>query len=99
MFSDITALKEHQQRLEHLATTTPSPGCPTGFCSATACALALGQASRVEAMVAVAYLDLDGFKPVNDTLGHDAGDLLLVEVASRLRESIRGGDTVGRLGR
>ena len=98
MFSDITALKEHQQRLESLAHYDALTRLPNRVLLGDRLRLALGQASREEAMVAVAYLDLDGFKPVNDTLGHDAGDLLLVEVANRLRESIRGGDTVARLG-
>jgi diguanylate cyclase (GGDEF)-like protein len=48
--------------------------------------------------LAVCYLDLDGFKPVNDTLGHQAGDALLIEIARRLRSAIRGGDTIARIG-
>jgi len=59
---------------------------------------AIAQTSREQNMVAVCYLDLDGFKPVNDTLGHEAGDQVLIEVAKRLGNTIRGGDTVARLG-
>ena len=60
--------------------------------------LALTQARRSGKLLAVCYLDLDGFKPVNDTFGHEAGDALLVEVASRLKQVLRNGDTVARLG-
>jgi diguanylate cyclase (GGDEF)-like protein len=49
-------------------------------------------------MMAICYLDLDGFKPINDTMGHDAGDHVLIEVARRIENTIRGGDTVARLG-
>ncbi len=49
-------------------------------------------------LVAVCYLDLDGFKPVNDTYGHKAGDLVLIEVAHRLRNNVKDIDTVSRLG-
>ena len=49
-------------------------------------------------MMAIGYLDLEGFKPINDTLGHDAGDQILIEVAKRIQHTIRGGDTVARLG-
>jgi diguanylate cyclase (GGDEF)-like protein len=59
---------------------------------------ALARSRRLAATVAVLFCDLDGFKMVNDTLGHDAGDLLLVEVARRLDHNLRDGDTAGRLG-
>lgn len=59
---------------------------------------ALAQAQRYERQLAVLFIDLDGFKVINDTLGHDAGDALLVEVADRLRDSLREGDTIGRMG-
>jgi len=60
--------------------------------------MALAQAERNDTLAAVAYLDLDGFKPVNDTYGHDIGDRLLVEIARRLQASTRAGDTVARMG-
>jgi diguanylate cyclase (GGDEF)-like protein len=59
---------------------------------------AIGRAQRLQGGVAVMFLDLDDFKMVNDTMGHAAGDALLREVASRLRETVRQGDTVARLG-
>jgi diguanylate cyclase (GGDEF)-like protein len=59
---------------------------------------AVVQAQRYQRRLAVMFIDLDRFKQVNDTLGHEAGDLLLKEVARRLRANLRSGDTVARLG-
>ncbi|HJW24338.1 MAG TPA: EAL domain-containing protein [Rhodocyclaceae bacterium] len=98
IFSDITALKEHQQRLEYLAHYDPLTRLPNRVLLGDRIQQALNQAQRSGEVVAVAYLDLDGFKPINDNLGHAAGDLLLVEVARRLRACVRSADTVARLG-
>jgi diguanylate cyclase (GGDEF)-like protein len=59
---------------------------------------ALARSRRSAATVAVLFCDLDGFKMINDTLGHDSGDLLLIEVGARFERSVRDGDTVARLG-
>jgi diguanylate cyclase (GGDEF)-like protein/PAS domain S-box-containing protein len=59
---------------------------------------ALAQAHRHERRLAVLFIDLDGFKVINDTLGHDAGDVLLADLANRLRVCMREGDTLGRMG-
>ncbi|MRR52390.1 MAG: diguanylate cyclase, partial [Rhodocyclaceae bacterium] len=59
---------------------------------------AMARARRDNSLLALCYLDLDGFKPINDTLGHDVGDRLLEEIATRLAGSMRAGDTVARLG-
>ena len=59
---------------------------------------ALARTKRDKGLMAVCYLDLDGFKPVNDTFGHDAGDKVLVEITRRIKETIREDDTVARLG-
>ena len=98
IFSDITLLKEHQQRLEHLAHFDPLTQLPNRMLLADRLQLAMANAARNHALLAVCYLDLDGFKPVNDQFGHAAGDRLLVEVAQRLKLCVRGGDTVARLG-
>jgi diguanylate cyclase (GGDEF)-like protein/PAS domain S-box-containing protein len=59
---------------------------------------AMARARRNQTLIAVLFLDLDKFKPVNDSFGHDTGDLLLAEVAGRIRESVRESDTIGRVG-
>ncbi len=98
IFSDITVLKEHQQRLEHLAHFDALTQLPNRMLLADRLQLAMAQTQRSQQMLAVFYLDLDGFKPVNDIHGHAAGDRLLIEVAQRLKQCVRAGDTVSRLG-
>ncbi|OMG53145.1 hypothetical protein BJN45_13015 [Azonexus hydrophilus] len=98
IFSDITLLKEHQQRLEHLAHFDALTQLPNRMLLADRLQLAMAHAARTLGLLAVCYLDLDGFKPVNDQFGHAAGDRLLIEVAQRLKSCVRGGDTVARLG-
>ena len=98
IFSDITVLKEHQQRLEHLAHFDALTQLPNRMLLADRLQLAMAQAARTHGLLAVCYLDLDGFKPVNDQYGHAAGDRLLIEVGQRLKSCVRGGDTVARLG-
>ncbi len=58
----------------------------------------LATVHRYNAQSAIIYLDLDGFKPINDTFGHETGDLVLIEVAKRLKSCVREIDTVARLG-
>ena len=98
MFTDISALKQQQYCLERLAHYDPLTHLPNRVLLADRFSVALSQTRRDGDLLAVCYLDLDGFKPVNDRLGHEAGDRLLVDVADRLRRTIRGGDTVARLG-
>jgi len=98
IFSDITRLKEHQHRLENLAHYDPLTHLPNRTLLADRMRQALAVAQRGDRLLAICYLDLDGFKPVNDSLGHAAGDQLLREIAQRLKECVRGGDTVARLG-
>jgi diguanylate cyclase (GGDEF)-like protein/PAS domain S-box-containing protein len=95
---DIEERKYHQSALEHLAHHDPLTQLPNRILLADRLEQALAQAQRGEKLLVVAYLDLDGFKPVNDNLGHDVGDSLLIEVAGRLRACVRAGDTVARLG-
>ncbi|HPF57967.1 MAG TPA: PAS domain S-box protein [Candidatus Competibacteraceae bacterium] len=98
LFADISILKESQQRLEHMAYYDPLTGLPNRALLADRLRLALAKAQRDHRILAICYLDLDGFKPINDHWGHAAGDELLVQVAQRFQQSVRGDDTVARLG-
>ena len=96
--SDITALRESQDKLEQMAYYDALTGLPNRRLLSDRLKLAIAQASRSERLLAICYLDLDGFKPINDQWGHAAGDVLLIDAARRLIGSIRAGDTVSRLG-
>ena len=96
--TDITERRAVQKQLEHIAHYDGLTGLPNRVLLADRMQLALAQAKRANTLVGVCYLDLDGFKAVNDAYGHAAGDKLLVEVARRLTHTLRGGDTVARLG-
>ena len=98
MFSDITLVKESQHRVEFLATHDDLTSLPNRTLFNDRLRLALARATRSEESLAVLFLDLDNFKIVNDTLGHDIGDKLLKQVAARLLECVRAEDTVARLG-
>jgi diguanylate cyclase (GGDEF)-like protein/PAS domain S-box-containing protein len=98
LFSDITALKEHEQQLEHIAHYDALTKLPNRVLLADRLHQAMVQAKRRGKPLAVAYLDLDGFKLVNDRYGHETGDLLLMDLAARMKHSLREGDTLARLG-
>jgi diguanylate cyclase (GGDEF)-like protein/PAS domain S-box-containing protein len=95
---DITELKKTQTRLHHEATHDPLTGLPNRALFNEVAEQALGRAARHHGTTAVMFLDLDGFKSVNDSLGHEAGDRLLIEIAKRLRVAVRTGDVVARMG-
>lgn len=98
-FSDITGQKHLEAQLRYSALHDPLTGLPTRALLQDRLEGALAYAERHPSFqFALLYLDLDGFKAVNDTLGHRAGDDLLIEVANRLRACVREGDTVARLG-
>ncbi|BCK86616.1 hypothetical protein MIZ01_0380 [Sideroxyarcus emersonii] len=97
-FSDITQLKQHEKQLEHIAHYDALTGIPNRVLLADRLQQALAHSKREGTILAVCYLDLDGFKLVNDTMGHEAGDKVLIEVTQRIKNSIRGDDTVARLG-
>ena len=98
LFSDITESKYQQQALELLAHYDPLTNLPNRSLFADRFNQAIAHSKRTETLLAVCYLDLDGFKQVNDTFGHEVGDELLIEVSRRIKLSLRECDTVCRLG-
>jgi diguanylate cyclase (GGDEF)-like protein len=96
---DITARKAAEETIRYQASHDPLTGLPNRACFDDRLRRALEQARRSpRERLAVLFLDLDRFKAINDTLGHDTGDALLKAVAGRLRASVRKGDTVARMG-
>jgi diguanylate cyclase (GGDEF)-like protein/PAS domain S-box-containing protein len=108
LFSDITAIKEHEQQLKHIAHYDVLTGLPNRVLLADRLNLAMAQFPRLNRtmtqsrlrgqLMAVAYLDLDGFKAINDSHGHDVGDQVLAVEARRMKKVLRKGDTLARLG-
>ncbi len=98
LFSDITSQKRYQHQLEHIAHYDALTGLPNRVLLADRMQLAMTQTRRRDRRLVVAYLDLDGFKAINDQHGHDVGDQLLTTLAARLKSALREGDTIARLG-
>jgi diguanylate cyclase (GGDEF)-like protein len=98
LFSDITAIKEHQSQLEHIAHFDALTHLPNRVLLADRLLQAMAQVQRRGQKLTVAYLDLDGFKSVNDLHGHDVGDRLLIALASAMKDALREGDTLARIG-
>ena len=95
---DVTPQHEQQELLQKLAHYDALTGLPNRVLLAHRLQTGMAQARAHGTQLGVAYLDLDGFKPINDRLGHGAGDRLLVVVAGRLSRALRPQDCVGRLG-
>jgi diguanylate cyclase (GGDEF)-like protein/PAS domain S-box-containing protein len=95
---DITAALTMAREAEYMATHDFLTDLPNRFLLSDRIALAIEHARREHRGAAVLFIDLDNFKHVNDSLGHDIGDRLLQSVARRLRDCVRGSDTVSRLG-
>jgi diguanylate cyclase (GGDEF)-like protein/PAS domain S-box-containing protein len=98
MLSDITSMKLYQEKVERLAFHDTLTGLPNRRLLDDRVKQALSMAQRRGEKVAVCFLDLDGFKPVNDRFGHECGDEVLKQTASRLLGAVREHDTVARLG-
>ncbi|QQX81308.1 EAL domain-containing protein [Shewanella sp. KX20019] len=98
LFSDITSMKRHQQQLEHIAHYDTLTDLPNRVMLADRLLHAMMQSERRQQFLAVAYLDLDGFKAVNDTYGHDMGDELLIKLSRLMSDTLRESDTLARIG-
>ena len=98
LFSDISQLKEHQHELERIAHHDALTSLPNRVLLADRLHQAMAQTLRRGNRLAVGYLDLDGFKAVNDKYGHEVGDQLLMATAARMKHVLREGDTLARLG-
>ena len=98
MFSDITSMKEHERQLEHIAHFDTLTSLPNRALLADRLQQAMAQAHRHQHLLAVVFLDLDGFKGINDKYGHQIGDKLLIALAQRMKLALRDGDTLSRLG-
>jgi len=98
LFSDITALKEHESQLEKIAHFDALTQLPNRLMLNDRLHLAMAQAQRRQQSLAMVFIDLDGFKAVNDQHGHKAGDQLLTTLAGRMKEALREGDTLARMG-
>ncbi|WP_305044701.1 putative bifunctional diguanylate cyclase/phosphodiesterase [Geoalkalibacter sp.] len=92
------SLRENQDRLDYLAHHDPLTNLPNRLRFNSRLQQAMARARDDRQQVALLFLDLDRFKNINDSLGHEFGDQVLLEVAGRLRKCLRGGDTVARLG-
>lgn len=98
VLSDISELKSVEQQLEHLAHFDPLTALPNRVLKADRLQQAMAQTRRTGQGLAVVFIDLDGFKSINDQFGHDAGDQMLVAVAGQMQQQLREGDTLARLG-
>lgn len=98
LFSDITRQKRNEEQLEHIAYFDSLTGLPNRTNLTNSLEIKITNSSLYGTKFALAFLDLDGFKEVNDTFGHDTGDLLLVDVAKRMRETLGTESIVARFG-
>jgi diguanylate cyclase (GGDEF)-like protein/PAS domain S-box-containing protein len=98
LFSDITASKQHQSQLEHIAHFDALTNLPNRVLLSDRMRQAMAQTLRRGQMLAMAYIDLDGFKRINDLHGHEVGDEVLVALAQRMKPILREGDSLARMG-
>lgn len=97
-FLDITERKDFEVKLEHLANHDPLTGLPNRLLFIDRLSHAIEISKRSQSKSALIFIDIDGFKPVNDTHGHNVGDVLLQKIATRLQSCVRTSDTVARVG-
>lgn len=96
--ANLHELNESREAIRHLAQHDGLTGLPNRALFSDRLQQALAQAQRDRSSLAVMFVDLDGFKPVNDTYGHQVGDSLLLSVAQRMQACVRHADTIGRVG-
>ncbi|WP_410498041.1 EAL domain-containing protein [Chitinibacter sp. S2-10] len=98
IFSDISMIKAHEAELDRVAHYDPLTGVPNRLLLADRLNQAILRSARSNTLCAVCFLDLDGFKAINDQYGHAVGDRLLITITERLQEILRAEDTIARLG-
>lgn len=98
VFSDCSQFRRQEQQLDFIVRHDTLTGLPNRILLTDRMRQAVDQACRTGGMFAVLFIDLDGFKPINDRYGHDVGDRTLVEMAARMTQVLRAGDTVARTG-
>ena len=98
VFSDISTLVKNEEEMRHLATHDALTALPNRYFLLERIDHAIAISERSDSMIAIVFLDLDNFKIINDSMGHQVGDTFLKEIAKRLQESVRKSDTVARLG-
>jgi len=98
VYLDITERKQEEERINYLANYDVLTGLPNRYLLADRLEQALSFAQRNQAKIAVMFIDLDHFKNINDSLGHDVGDALLKQVAERFKDCLRRSDTIARQG-
>ncbi|MBP8285884.1 MAG: EAL domain-containing protein [Rhodoferax sp.] len=98
LFFDITAVKEHEHELDHIAHYDALTNLPNRVLLADRLHQGMAHELRRGRKLVVVFLDLDGFKSVNDHHGHEVGDQLLITVAARMKQTLREGDTLARIG-
>ncbi|WP_051145115.1 EAL domain-containing protein [Thiomicrorhabdus sp. Kp2] len=98
MFNDITLEKQYQKRLQNSAHYDMLTNLPNRFLLNDRIQQAIKEAKRNQKSLAIVFIDLDGFKTINDTFGHDAGDQLLVNASTEMKAALRATDTIARIG-
>lgn len=98
LLTDITTGKDYESTLERMAFYDSLTGLPNRLLFAERINQAMMISKRLDTIMAVCYLDLDEFKPVNDSFGHGVGDTLLLEIANRMLKHVRESDTIARIG-
>lgn len=96
--SDITLLKQHEKQLQLIAQYDALTGIPNRVLLIDRIQQALAQTRRERKFLLIGYIDLDSFKPINESFGNDIGDKVLIKIANRINNNLRGGDTVARIG-